>query len=102
MGIDVTIVATAKTAFLTGVISAFVLFLTGPSMEGAKGFLGDLFLVLGALVVGLPAYFFVFGVKRSERVSLWAFKPELLKRIGAWFLGAASIGALAQFYMFFT
>jgi hypothetical protein len=47
-------------------------------------------------------YFFVFGIKRSEWVGLWAFKPELLKRIGAWFLGVASIGALAQFYIFFT
>jgi len=98
----VTIVATPKTAFLTGAISAFVLFIAGPSMEGAKGFLGDLVLVLGALVVGLPAYFFVFGVKRGERVGFWAFKPEVLKRIGAWFLGIASIGALAQFYIFFT
>jgi len=26
----------------------------------------------------------------------------VLKRIGAWFLGIASIGALAQFYIFFT
>src|SRR5450755_2128776 len=88
------IAATQTTALLTGIASGFVLWFVGPTMDQSQGLVGTVLLIGGALLVGVPAYFFVFGSTRSEMEGLWLLRPELLKRVGACFLGAASTVAL--------
>ena len=86
--------ATTGTALATGVYCSVVLFVLGPLID-AKGPSSSAWLLVGALAVGIPAYFCVFGVTREEMVGLWVLQPALLKRVAACFLGAISTATLA-------
>jgi hypothetical protein len=43
------------------------------------------------LLVGLPAYFFVFGVKKADMVGNWMFEPSLVRRIALFLAGAVAM-----------
>lgn len=55
---------------------------------------GSVWLVVLVLMVGLPAYFFVFGVRKEDMVGNWMLEPSLIRRI-ALFLAGAIATALA-------
>jgi hypothetical protein len=86
--------ATVRTAALTGAFAALVGLLLAPLVDGLSP--GRTFwLIVGILIVGVPAYFFVFGVSRERMVGLWALHPALLKRIAACLVGAISAATLS-------
>jgi hypothetical protein len=47
-------------------------------------------LLILLLVVGLPAYFFVFGVKKEDMVGNWMLEPSLLRRTALFLAGASA------------
>ncbi len=85
--------ATTNTALATGAYCSVVLFLLGPLIDG-KGSGSSAWLLVGVLAVGVPAYFYVFGVTKQEMVGLWVLQPALLKRVAACFLGAIATGTV--------
>jgi hypothetical protein len=89
-----TINATSITALLAGVEAAAVLYFLGPRIDQPNNPASGYLLVLGALLVGVPAYFCVLGLKRSDLVGMWVLNPTLLKRVGLWLLAAASCTAV--------
>ena len=86
--------ATTSTAMATGVYCSVVLFVLGPLIDG-KGPDSSAWLLVGALALGVPAYFYVFGVTKEEMVGLWVLQPALLKRVAACFLGAIATASVA-------
>ncbi len=88
------LVATPLTATITGVYCAIVLLLLAPQIDSPSS--SSLWLVLGALAVGIPAFFFVLGVKREEMVGLWLMQRSLLDRIASFLLAAAASVALGN------
>lgn len=94
------IVATPKTALLTGMVAAFIMYFLGPYVDHAQGLAGDILLLATALLVGLPACFLVFGLTKDQLVGLWIFDRELLKRMGAWVIGVFSTATAFQFLQY--
>ena len=92
------VAATQGTALLAGIASAAVMWFAGPAIDQAQGFAGGALLIGGALLVGVPAYYCVLGLKRTELVGLWVLRAELLKRIAAWLLGAAFTAAALSLF----
>ena len=90
-----TIVATQKTAALTGVWSGVVAVFLGPLVDNT-GPLSSLWLLVSVMLVSVPAFFFVFGVYRKNMVGLWMFDPALLKRVFVCLGGVVAVGLLAQ------
>jgi hypothetical protein len=90
--------ATPTTAAITGAYCAVIALVLGPLVD-APGSFSTLWLVLATALVAVPAYLFVFGVPRDQRVGLWVLQPEFLKRIVAWFIGSASVAAVATVAM---
>ena len=88
-------VATPQSAAMTGALTALGGLLLGPIADG-KGPFSTVALMLGVLWVGVPAYFFVLGLRKDQLVGAWMFQPALLKRIAAWSLGVISVGTVAQ------
>jgi hypothetical protein len=87
--------ATPTTAAVTGGYCSIVGFVLGPLIDKPTSS-SSVWLIVGTLAVGLPAYFFVFGVTREEMVSLWVLQPALLKRIAACFVGAVAVASVAS------
>jgi len=60
---------------------------------------GSIWLFILVLMIGLPGYFFVFGVKKDDMVAGWMLEPPLLRRIAMFLAGAiatAFVLSLAQ------
>ena len=87
-------VATPKTALLTGMATAVVGYFFGPYIDRSHGFLGAVLLLGAVAVVGLPFYYLVYGLTRDQLVGFWLANPPLLRRIAAWILGAAVTAAV--------
>lgn len=45
-------------------------------------------------MVGVPAYFFVFGVKKEDMVGSWMVEPRMLRRIALCLAGAIAMAFL--------
>ena len=88
------ITATPITALLAGFEAAAILYFLGPRIDQPNNPSSSYLLVLGALLVGVPAYFYVLGLKRSDLVGMWVLNPALLKRVGLWLLAAGSCTAV--------
>jgi len=87
-------VATPRTALITGIATAVVMYFFGPYVDRSEGALGTVLLLVAVAVVAVPAYFLVFGVGKEQLVGFWFANPALLRRMGAWLLGAASTAAI--------
>lgn len=94
--------ATPKTAALAGVGAAIAGIMLGPYVDHSQGLVAAVFLVVATASVAIPMYFFVFGLRREQLVGFWMLRPDVLKRVGAWFLSAASVAALFQFAYLLT
>ena len=86
--------ATVRTAALTGAFAGLVGLLLGRFVD-VPGSGGTLWLLLAVVVVGLPGYYFVFGITKAEMVGPWALQPALLKRVAACIIGAVAVATLA-------
>ncbi len=82
---------------ITGVVTALVMYFFGPYVDRSEGTVGAILLVVATAAVAVPAYFLVFGLSKEQLVGFWVANPALLKRMGAWVLGAASTAAILQF-----
>jgi hypothetical protein len=69
--------ATPTTAAIAGAYCSIVELLLGPLIDKQTPS-SSVWLIVGALAVAIPAYFFVFGVAREEMVGLWVLRPALL------------------------
>lgn len=85
------------TAAITGAYCALVLLMLGPMLD-RPGDHGALWLLLGAALVGVPAYFFVLGVAREQMVGFWVLQPPLLRRVAVCFLACALVVAFASLF----
>jgi len=86
--------ATLRSAAITGAFAAIAGLLLGPLVD-APGPSGTFWLIATVLIVGVPGYFFVFGLTREQMVGSWLLEPALLKRLAAFFLGAISVATLS-------
>ncbi len=90
------IVATPKSAAITGALSATISVFLAPLIDRQPS-LSVWSMLLIVIVVCLPAYFFVFGIRKRDMIGAWLFSPPLLKRMAAWVLGVFSVATVAQF-----
>jgi hypothetical protein len=79
--------ASNNTAAVTGIGASAVGYLLGPFAD-RHDTSGSVWLVVLVLMVGLPAYFFVFGVKKEDMVGNWMLEPSLIRRIALFLAGA--------------
>jgi len=84
-----TATASNNAAALTGVGASVLGYLFGP-LADRRDAVGSVCLFLLVAAIGIPAYFFVFGVKRDGTVAGWLFEPALLKRVALCLAGAIS------------
>jgi hypothetical protein len=84
--------ATPTTAAVTGLYCGLLAWVLQPLVDG-QGTYASMWLLLGAGAIGVPAYYFVFGLGRAQMVGAWLVEPSLLKRIAACFLGAGVAAA---------
>lgn len=81
--------ASNSTATLTGSAASVAGCLLGP-LADRRDVLGDVCLILLVAGVVLPAWFFVFGVRKDDRVEGWMLEPALVGRIAMFIAGAAA------------
>lgn len=81
--------ASNNTAAMTGVGASTIGYLLGP-LADRHDTSGSIFLLVLVVLIGLPAYFFVFGVKKEDMVSGWMPEPSLVRRIVLFLAGAAA------------
>ena len=72
--------ASNNTAAVTGIGASAVGYLLGP-LADLHDTSGSVWLFVLVLMIGLPAYFFVFGVKKEDMVGNWMLEPSLIRRI---------------------
>src|SRR6185436_17898673 len=87
-------VATPRNALVTGIVTGIVMYFFGPYVDRSEGAVGTVLMLACVAVVAVPAYFLVFGLSKEQLVGFWVANPALLKRIGAWLLGVASVSAI--------
>jgi len=85
--------ASNNTAAVTGIGASAVGYLLGP-LADRHDTSGSVWLFILVLMVGLPAYFFVFGVKKEDMVGSWMLEPSLLRRIALFLVGAAAMASV--------
>ncbi len=85
--------ASNNTAAITGICASAAGFLLGPFAD-RHGTTGSVCLVILVLMVGLPAYFFVFGVRKEDMVGNWMLEPSLIRRIALFLAGAIATAFL--------
>lgn len=95
-------VATPKTALFTGISAGVIGYFLGPYVDHSEGILGSVALLIAGLVVAVPAYFFVFGLRKDQLIGFWVANPAILKRVGAWILGVGVTAALFQLLHYAT
>jgi hypothetical protein len=84
--------ATNITAAITGLYAGALALVLGPRVDAG----GALWLLIATAAFAVPAYFFVFGVRRAEMVGAWALSPALLKRMALCRAGIICVAAGAQ------
>lgn len=82
--------ASNNAAAVTGICASAVCYFLGPLADRHDAF-GSVWLLILVLLVGLPAYFFVFGVKKADMVGNWMFEPSLVRRIALFLAGAVAM-----------
>lgn len=86
--------ATNRSATAVGAVAGLILFFAGPVIDGPDR-AASVWLVMGVVSVGLPAYFYVLGIPAEDRTGLWVLRPALLIRIGCFMLAAGAVVAFA-------
>jgi hypothetical protein len=89
------LVATDRSAIATGALAALVAVCLATFVD-ADSPSGSAALIVGTLFIGIPAYFFVLGIRRGEMVGLWAFRRPVLRRVALFGLTAASLFTVVQ------
>lgn len=90
--------ATNDSAAITGIYAGLLGLLAGPKVDASN----LAYLVGAAAAFAVPAYFFVFGVRREDMVGTWYLQPALLKRVAVCIAGVAAVGAIAQIVLVLT
>ena len=88
------IVATQNTAALAGLWFGVVAVVLGPVVD-APGPWSSFWLLVSGLLIAIPMFFFVVGIRRKDMVGLWMFKPDVLKRQFVCFGAVVAVGLLA-------
>ena len=84
-----TLTASNSKAALTGVGASVLGCLLAPVAD-RRDVVGSICLLLLVAFIALPAYFFVFGIKRQDMVGDWMLETSLVKRIASWLASAAA------------
>ena len=79
--------ASNSKAALTGAGASVLVCFLAP-LADRRDMVGDLCLLLLMAFIGIPAWFFVFSVKRQDMVDGWMFETTLVKRIASWLAAA--------------
>ena len=82
--------ASNNAAAVTGVGASAVGYFLGP-LADRHDVAGSVWLLILVLLAGLPAYFFVFGVRKEHMVGNWMFEPSLVRRIALFSAGATAM-----------
>jgi hypothetical protein len=86
--------ATNRSAAAAGAVIGLLMYFVGPQIDAA-GPASSIWLVVCAAAFSFATYFYVLGAPTEDRAGLWILSPPLLKRVGACFLAAGVVLALA-------
>ncbi|MCK9688726.1 hypothetical protein [Scleromatobacter humisilvae] len=82
--------ASNNTAAVTGIGATTAGYLLGPLADRHDAS-GSVCLCVLVLMIAVPAYYFVFGVKKEDMEGNWMFEPSLIKRIALFLAGAIAM-----------
>lgn len=86
--------ASIKSATVVGALAGLLVQLAGPQID-AEGPASSVWLVVCAIAIGIPGYFYVLGIPTEELKGLRVLGAPLLKRASAFLLAAGAVLALA-------